>query len=110
MQEQNNQNPSNDASDIFSDMQKRQMGGGDQLGEQKKFVIKQYDLTGYMLHILMKVTEILYLSVCQIPTPIRSFIKIFSEHIIRNKPGITKPELYLLLNSLLIDQWLSQSF
>lgn len=31
---------------------------------RQRFVIKQYDLTGYMLHILMKVTEILYLSVC----------------------------------------------
>ena len=29
-----------------------------------KFTIKQYDLTGYLIHILMKVSEILYLSVC----------------------------------------------
>lgn len=28
------------------------------------YQISQYDLTGYMLHILMKVSEILYLSVC----------------------------------------------
>jgi hypothetical protein len=48
---------------------------------KSKFSIKQYDLTGYMLHILMKVSEILYLSVCQIPTPIRSFIKILAENL-----------------------------
>lgn len=45
------------------------------------FTISQFDLTGYMLHILMKVSEILYLSVCQIPTSIRSFTKILADSI-----------------------------
>ncbi|CDW80527.1 UNKNOWN [Stylonychia lemnae] len=75
-----------------------------------KFVIKQYDLTGYMIHILMKVTEILYLSVCQIPNPLRAYIKILADSIQRNKPDISKADLYRILNDLLIDKWLSQSF
>jgi hypothetical protein len=73
-------------------------------------VIKQYDLTGYMLHILMKVTEILYLSVCQIPNPIRAFLKILADNIQQKKPDMPKPELYRILNELLVDGWLSQSF
>ena len=58
-------------------------------GEIKsRFVIKQYDLTGYMLHILMKVTETLYLSVCQIPNPIRAYLKILADSIVKNKSDI----------------------
>lgn len=74
------------------------------------YQISQYDLTGYMLHILMKVSEILYLSVCQIPTPIRSFVKILAESIQKKNPAITKVELYRILNELIVDKWLSVSF
>jgi len=63
-----------------------------------------------MLHILMKVSEILYLSVCQIPTPIRSFIKILADSIQSKNAKITKQELYRILNDLVIDKWLSVSF
>lgn len=63
-----------------------------------------------MLHILMKVSEILYLSVCQIPTPIRSFVKILAESIETKNPYLTKIELYRILNDLIVDKWLSVSF
>ena len=63
-----------------------------------------------MLHILMKVSEILYLSVCQIPTPIRSFVKILGESIETKNPCLTKIELYRILNDLIVDKWLSVSF
>lgn len=63
-----------------------------------------------MLHILMKVSEILYLSVCQIPTPIRSFVKILAETIIKRQPNIQKIDLYRILNELIVDKWLSISF
>lgn len=63
-----------------------------------------------MLHILMKVSEILYLSVCQIPTPIRSFVKILAESIETKNPCLTKIELYRILNDLIVDKWLSVSF
>ena len=58
----------------------------------------------------MKVTEILYLSVCQIPNPIRAFIKILADNIQQKKPDMPKTELYRILNELLVDDWLSQSF
>lgn len=74
------------------------------------YTINQYDLTGYMLHILMKVSEILYLSVCQIPTPIRSFVKLLAESILSKNPQFTKVELYRILNELIVDRWLSVSF
>ncbi len=63
-----------------------------------------------MLHILMKVSEILYLSVCQIPTPIRSFIKIFADSLIMKDPTLSKEDLYRILNELVVDKWLSVSF
>jgi hypothetical protein len=58
----------------------------------------------------MKVSEILYLSVCQIPTPIRSFIKILADSIQSKNAKLTKQELYRILNDLVIDKWLSVSF
>jgi|LauGreDrversion4_2_1035121.scaffolds.fasta_scaffold66714_6 hypothetical protein len=63
-----------------------------------------------MLHILMKVSEILYLSVCQIPTPIRSFVKILADNIQKKNPKMQKVELYRILNELIVDKWLSVSF
>ena len=85
--------------------------GGGGAGKNKfTYQISQYDLTGYMLHILMKVSEILYLSVCQIPTPIRSFIKIFADSLLSREPNMQKEDLYRILNELVVDRWLSVSF
>jgi hypothetical protein len=58
----------------------------------------------------MKVSEILYLSVCQIPTPIRSFVKILADNIQKKNPKMQKVELYRILNELIVDKWLSVSF
>jgi hypothetical protein len=63
-----------------------------------------------MLHILVKISEILYLSVCQIPIPIRSFLKVLGDALQAKTPSMSKLELYRLLNELVIDKWLSVSF
>jgi hypothetical protein len=63
-----------------------------------------------MLHILVKISEILYLSVCQIPIPIRSFLKVLGDSLQAKTPSMSKLELYRLLNELVIDKWLSVSF
>lgn len=63
-----------------------------------------------MIYILIKVSEILYLSVCQIPTPIRSFVKILADSIKSKNPQMSREELYCILNDLIIDRWLSSSF
>jgi hypothetical protein len=70
----------------------------------------QFDLTAYMIHILMKVSEMLFLSVCQIPIPIRSFAKILSESIAQKNPLMSDIEIYRILNDLIIEKWLSVSF
>lgn len=63
-----------------------------------------------MIYILIKVSEILYLSVCQIPTPIRSFVKILADSIKTKNPQMSREELFFILNDLIIDKWLSLSF
>jgi hypothetical protein len=63
-----------------------------------------------MLHILVKISEILYLSVCQIPIPIRSYLRILGDSLQSKNKNLTKIEVYRLLNELVIDKWLSVSF
>ncbi len=70
----------------------------------------QIDLTGYLLHILVKICDILYLSVCQIPVPIRSFTKILADAIQKKNPKMTNIEIYKILNEFIIEKWLSISF
>jgi len=55
-----------------------------------QFQSNQIDLTGYLLHILVKICDILYLSVCQIPVPIRSFIKILNDSILKRNPKMSQ--------------------
>jgi GTPase-activator protein for Ras-like GTPase len=63
-----------------------------------------------MLHNLVKISEILYLSVCQIPIPIRSFLRILGDSLQSKNPSMQKVDLYRILNELVIDKWLSVSF
>jgi hypothetical protein len=67
-------------------------------------------LTGYLLHILVKICDILYLSVCQIPVPIRSFTKLLADSIQKKNPKMTNLDIYKILNEFIIEKWLSVSF
>lgn len=55
----------------------------------------------------MKVSEILYLSVCQIPTPIRAYLKILVDSLIKHYPHMSKLDIYRQLTDLLVDKYLA---
>jgi GTPase-activator protein for Ras-like GTPase len=58
----------------------------------------------------VKICDILYLSVCQIPVPIRSFLKLLADSIQRKNPKLPLTDVYRILNELIIERWLSVSF